>query len=112
MHLYTQRVSINNTKPDTVVENLRILEQIPVSEDDQINVKLIAPPLARAEADLHVQEGVVARWDSEDQDSDDGKAPGKTGRVTFACKVPAQGKISLMLQWEVSTASVVSILGL
>ncbi|KAF9031384.1 hypothetical protein BDZ89DRAFT_1091382 [Hymenopellis radicata] len=115
VHLYTQRISIYNTKPATAMENVKILEQIPVSEDEQIGVKVISPPLSRAEGSVAVQDGVIARWDGGNPDSDDLDSKGtmgKDGRIVFACKVPAQGKITFMLQWEVSAPGTVEVRGL
>lgn len=97
------------------MENVKILEQVPVSEDEQIGVKVISPPLSRAEGSVAVQDGVIARWDGGDPESDDLDSKGtieKDGRIVFACQVPAQGKITMMLQWEVSAPGMVEVRGL
>ncbi|KAF8920851.1 hypothetical protein CPB85DRAFT_1372857 [Mucidula mucida] len=110
-----RRISIYNTKPATAMENVKILEQVPVSEDEQIGVKVISPPLSRAEGSVAVQDGVIARWDGGDPESDDLDSKGtieKDGRIVFACQVPAQGKITMMLQWEVSAPGMVEVRGL
>lgn len=126
-YVYVQRISIHNTKATTTVENLKILDQIPVSEDEQINVKLVNPALSlpdgssiktvktnasRAIPHVQVSEGVVARWEGSDESGIDVDALGKDGKINWLCTVPPQGKLSLVMQWEVSTPARAHVTGL
>ncbi|KAK0188984.1 hypothetical protein F5146DRAFT_1057481 [Armillaria mellea] len=126
-YIYVQRISVHNTKATTTVENLKILDQIPVSEDEQINVKLVSPALSlpdgssirtvktnasRAIPHVQVSEGVVARWEGSDESGIDVDALGKDGKINWLCTVPPQGKLSLVMQWEVSTPVRAHVTGL
>ncbi|KAG7444922.1 uncharacterized protein BT62DRAFT_987547 [Guyanagaster necrorhizus] len=129
-YIYTQRISIHNTKATTTVENLKILDQIPVSEDDQISVKLISPPLSlpdvysiksvkasmtnvsRAIPHVQVSEGVVAQWEGSDESGIDVDALGKDGKINWLCTIPPQGKLNVVMQWEVSTPTSAYVTGL
>lgn len=126
-YIYVQRISVHNTKATTTVEDLKILDQIPVSEDEQINVKLVSPALSlpdgssiktvktnasRAIPHVQVSEGVVARWEGSDESGIDVDALGKDGKINWLCTVPPQGKLSLVMQWEVSTPARAHITGL
>ncbi|KAJ7754602.1 hypothetical protein B0H16DRAFT_1542928 [Mycena metata] len=102
-HVFTQRIAIQNTK-SVVVENLKIIDQIPSSQNAQIKVKLVQPALSLdedtvkgAEVGKTVKVGadIVARWDGgENADR----------RVSWTCAVPAQGKINLSLEWTVTVS--------
>ena len=109
------------------MEDLKILDQIPVSEDEQINVKLVSPALSlpdgssiktvktnasRAIPHVQVSEGVVARWEGSDESGIDVDALGKDGKINWLCTVPPQGKLSLVMQWEVSTPARAQVTGL
>ncbi|PBK99485.1 hypothetical protein ARMGADRAFT_1008012 [Armillaria gallica] len=127
-YVYAQRISIHNTKATTTVENLKILDQIPVSEDEQISVKLVSPALSlpadgssiktvkanasRAVPHVQVSEGVVARWEGSDESGIDVDALGKDGKINWLCTVPPQGKLNLVMQWEVSTPARAHVTGL
>ncbi|KAK0467076.1 uncharacterized protein EV420DRAFT_1507065 [Desarmillaria tabescens] len=129
-YIYTQRISIHNTKATVPVENLKILDQIPVSEDEQINVKLVNPALSlpdthsirtikgsttnapRAVPHVQVSEGVVAQWEGSDESGIDVDALGKDGKINWLCTVPPQGKLNLVMQWEVSTPARANVTGL
>ncbi|KAI3614154.1 mucoidy inhibitor a [Moniliophthora roreri] len=41
---YSQRITVQNTKP-SAVEGIKVIDQIPVSQDERIDVKLITPEL-------------------------------------------------------------------
>ncbi|PBK99487.1 hypothetical protein ARMGADRAFT_1059619 [Armillaria gallica] len=127
-YVYAQRISIHNTKATTTVENLKILDQIPVSEDEQISVKLVSPALSlpadgssiktvkanasRAVPHVQVSEGVVAQWEGSDESGIDVDALGKDGKINWLCTVPPQGKLNLVMQWEVSTPARAHVTGL
>jgi hypothetical protein len=89
---------------------------MPVSEHSQITVKLISPGLSLPEqastiakdvgerhVPVSVSEGVLAQWEGADEPGFDLEALGKDGKFNWVCTVPAQGKINLLLSWEVIT---------
>ncbi|KAF8340031.1 hypothetical protein F5887DRAFT_453398 [Amanita rubescens] len=99
------------------------MDQIPVSTDGRIVVKLFTPSLPAVQgnigstkkgeksannpgAKVKVAEGVVAQWGDGTEDAaavEDGEtAVGKDGKLSWVCDVSPQGKIGLALQWEVT----------
>ena len=122
--MFTQRITIANTKTQPI-ENLKIIEQIPVSEDSKITVKLVRPALRvpgegficgngepKVPPPVSVASGVVAQWHGADEAGVDVEALGKDGKLNWVCAVPAQEKIGLVLQWEVLAPVNTTILGL
>ncbi|KAJ6588623.1 hypothetical protein B0H19DRAFT_923139 [Mycena capillaripes] len=110
-HGFVQRITLHNTK-SVAVERLRIVDQIPASRNAQIKVKLVHPALALGEGtvanpnannakvgagaeSVKVGAGVVAQWDGGDE---------QDRRVAWVCTVPAQGKVSLTLEWTVTVS--------
>lgn len=131
-HVFTQRITLFNTK-SSAIENLKIVDQFPISEDSQITVKYASPALVvpntletvgtskavadgsatlKAPAPVKVAEGVVAQWDGADESGFDLETLGKDGKMYWLCGVPAQGKVNLMLTWEVTAPIRTDILGL
>jgi hypothetical protein len=128
-YVFSQRITVHNTKSQAI-DNLTIVDQIPVSEESSITVKLLSPALSlpdfsatgtassgsflkdtkenklgiRVPLPIKVSHGVVAQWDGVDEvNSEDGvENLGKDGKLNWVCSVPSQGKITLTLQWEVS----------
>ncbi|TFK24423.1 hypothetical protein FA15DRAFT_619475 [Coprinopsis marcescibilis] len=127
---YTQQIAIHSTK-SVAVDNLIIRDQVPVSEDSTIIVKLSLPSLeapdvrnasntktmfsmqketvvnksgVRVPAPVNVGNGVVAQWDGVDNvlSEDDVGSLGKDGLLFWKCSVPPQGKVNLSLRYEVS----------
>ena len=138
-HTSIQRVTVHNTKTTTLEASsknvkLRVMDQIPVSEDSSISVKLVQPALAianrdgtstisntknietKAAASIKISSGVMAMWDGADEladgSADEVAALGSDGRFSWICDIPPQGKVGLTLQWEVSAPARSSILGL
>ncbi|EAU80890.1 mucoidy inhibitor A [Coprinopsis cinerea okayama7 len=137
---YTQRITLHNTK-SSAVTNVKIIDQIPVSEDSTIAVKLLSPSLhlpdkstgagnaasrlipgqtvenklgVKVPAPVSVAKGVTAQWEGVDEvgsetDLDD---LGGDGKLAWNCTIPAQGKLNLTLQWEVSAPLKTPISGL
>ncbi|EAU80878.2 hypothetical protein CC1G_03054 [Coprinopsis cinerea okayama7 len=137
---YTQRIILHNTK-SSAVTNVKIIDQIPVSEDSTIAVKLLSPSLhlpdkstgagnaasklipgqtvenklgVKVPAPVSVAKGVTAQWEGVDEvgseaDLDD---LGGDGKLAWNCTIPAQGKLNLTLQWEVSAPLKTPISGL
>jgi len=118
-YVFSQRVTIFNAKT-TAIDGLKILDQVPVSQDSQISVKVVSPALNSSGTTtknakiqpLQVSEGVVAQWEGADEPDCDVSALGKDGKFNWVCSVPAQGKINLLLQWEVTTPARANVVGL
>ncbi|KAJ7922929.1 hypothetical protein B0H13DRAFT_1980864, partial [Mycena leptocephala] len=130
-HVFAQRIAVHNTK-SVPIERLRIVDQIPVSQDAQIEVRLVAPALtlpaeggggtsklssmantnAKAPQVMNVGKGVVAQWDGTDEPECDVEALGRERKVNWVCAVPAQGKINLALEWEVTAPASLQVVGL
>ncbi|KAK0446772.1 hypothetical protein EV421DRAFT_1791263 [Armillaria borealis] len=113
-YVYVQRISIHNTKATTTVENLKILDQIPpaLSLPDGSSIKTVKTNASRAVPHVQVSEGVVARWEGSDESGIDVDALGKDGKINWLCTIPPQGKINLVMQWEVSTPARAHVTGL
>ncbi|KIY53413.1 mucoidy inhibitor A, partial [Fistulina hepatica ATCC 64428] len=118
-HSYVQTISVFNTKT-SVVENLKIIDQIPVSQDARISVKLLSPALLIFEAFGHAQQGstaavkvaqgIIARWEyTEDGPKD---TIGLDGKISWNCCLQPQSKVNLQLHYEVSYPEGTQIAGL
>lgn len=128
-HVFSQRITVHNTKA-VAIERLKVVDQIPASQDSQIEVKLVGPALTLAGEGglaigtskrasvvpkpqaLNVADGIVAQWDGADEPACDLEALGRDRKLNWICAVPAQGKINFALDWEVSAPANVQVLGL
>ncbi|KAJ7788180.1 hypothetical protein B0H14DRAFT_2949554 [Mycena olivaceomarginata] len=128
-HVFSQRITVHNTKA-VAIERLKVVDQIPASQDSQIEVKLVGPALTLAGEGglaigtskrasvvpkpqaLSVADGIVAQWDGADEPACDLEALGRDRKLNWICAVPAQGKINFALDWEVSAPANVQVLGL
>ncbi|KAG5728061.1 Serine/threonine-protein kinase A-Raf [Termitomyces sp. T112] len=125
-HVYTQSITVFNTK-STPVERVRVSDQIPVSEDAQIQVRLLSPPLPSvahaykgqdkdkgkervtdegAEKRVVVSKGVSAMWEGGEE------GEGRNGKLCWVVGLPGQGKASLVLQYEVVVPAGANVVGL
>ncbi|KAJ2918890.1 hypothetical protein MD484_g1484, partial [Candolleomyces efflorescens] len=125
--VFTQLISVHNTKP-IAVENLKIVDRIPVSEDSQIAVKLTSPALPTSTSAgtslglgsstgaltkrVKLGDDVVAQWYGADEESTSTEYLGKDGKVQWLCSLPSQKKVTLTLQWEVSVPKEAVVVGL
>ncbi|KAH8918513.1 hypothetical protein BT69DRAFT_1267680 [Atractiella rhizophila] len=119
-HTYTQRAIIHNTKQQSV-NQLTLLDRVPLSSDGSIHVKIIKPQLPDANTVLlssatnkfvSVSNGVWARWKPLEGDEamiQDGKPD---GRIEWLVELDAGKKTTLVTEWEVSAAVGVTVLGL
>ncbi|KAF7367401.1 hypothetical protein MSAN_00802700 [Mycena sanguinolenta] len=130
-HVFSQRITVHNTKAVSI-EHLKIVDQIPASQDSQIEVRLVNPALVlpseggagtskRASVMLksqpqapvvNVANGIVAQWDGTDESAVDIDTLGRDRKLNWVCAVPAQGKINLALEWEVTAPARVHVVGL
>lgn len=133
-YIFTQRISLHNTK-SLAIDNLKIIDQIPISENSVITVKLVSPALelpdtttgslssslksenklgAKVPSPVKVTQGIIAQWEGIDDinSEEDLDSLGKDGKLNWTCSLPAQGKSVLTLQWEVSAPLKTDITGL
>ena len=119
-HTFYQNITVHNTK-SVDIENLKITDNIPVSQDANITVNLMSPKLTiplpstalgnkSAPSSVVVADGVVAQWS--DKGDSNVNALGKDGRLDWICSIPAHAKINIPLEWEVSTTQKKPIEGL
>lgn len=110
-YVFNQRITIYNTK-SVPITGLKILDQIPVSDNSKISVNLTNPPLILPQPNkktglYSVPQGVVvgsqavAQWKGADESDVDPSLLGKDGEVSWVCNIPAQGTLNLLLSWEV-----------
>ncbi|KAJ7480596.1 hypothetical protein FB451DRAFT_1556197 [Mycena latifolia] len=120
-HVFSQRITVFNTK-SIAAERVKIVDQIPTSQNAQIEVKLVNPALALPGARgpgsgsikvatkqappqvLNVARGVTAQWDGVNEPDYAAEALGLDRKLNWVCAVPAQGKINLLLEWEVAVS--------
>ncbi|KAG6848056.1 hypothetical protein H0H93_003797, partial [Arthromyces matolae] len=127
---FSQSITVHNTK-SVAIYNLKVCEQYPVSQDSQIVVKYLSPPLvmptdfgsnmasakeenAKALASVVVQPGVTAQWEGAEAGTQDVamELPGRDGKFGFLCTVPSMGKQTLKVAWEVSAPLKMRVEGL
>ncbi len=112
MKTYTQRITVVNTK-STPIENLKVVDMIPVSQDERIEIKLLNPPLPPSIAEdntgkeqkpdrIRVSPGVVALWDGANDPEVNQDVVGKNGRVRWDVSLRPQETVNLVLKFEVS----------
>ncbi|TDL23085.1 mitochondrial carrier [Rickenella mellea] len=104
----SQRITIFNST-STAVDNVKIVDQIPVSEDSQTIVNMSNPALTlppssaitiangKPPQPVDVSSGIKAQWDGTDEPDFDMTALGKDGKINWVCSVPAQEKVNLHL---------------
>ncbi|KAJ7119756.1 hypothetical protein C8R44DRAFT_672693 [Mycena epipterygia] len=116
-YVFSQRITVFNTKSITV-ERLKIVDQIPTSQNSQIEVNLVNPALslpsdvgassvkgsAKTPQVLDVAKGVVAQWDGVDEPDCEVESLGLDRKLNWICAVPSQGKLNLALEWEVTVS--------
>lgn len=124
IYTLSQRITVFNSK-SSAIDNLKIIDQVPVSEDSQIVIKLVNPPLiGSASSDIYrkapakdfppskISTGVVAQWDGTDEPDFDPGSLGKDGKINWVCSVPSQETVNLVLQWEVTAPTRSTVIGL
>ncbi|KAF4622099.1 hypothetical protein D9613_009539 [Agrocybe pediades] len=124
-HSFSQRITVHNSK-SVEVKGVKVRDNIHVSEDSNLIVNLITPPLTSPASNgtttssVKLGDGIVARWtvpDSvvdtrDDIDGPDNFVPGQDGMLEWVCSIPAHGKINLVLEWEILSNSKNEISGI
>lgn len=119
------------------VENLKIIDQVPVSEDPELTVNLVSPSLGvpgegfdwgaiggksgistasggepKVPPPVSVAPGVVAQWHGADEPGFDVEALGEDGVLEWVCAVPGYGQTELVLLWDVAAPVKTTVVGL
>ncbi|KAJ7644805.1 hypothetical protein FB45DRAFT_898710 [Roridomyces roridus] len=125
-YVFSQRIAVFNTK-SVPIEQLKIVDQIPISQNAQIEVKLTNPALnapslgggggggnssltigknapPKEPQVVKVGKGVKAQWDGVDEPGCEVESLGVDRKVNWICSVGAQDKLNLSLEWEVSVS--------
>ncbi|KAF7318762.1 DH domain-containing protein [Mycena chlorophos] len=126
-HTFSQRITIFNTK-SLPISRVKIIDQIPASQNAQIEVKLISPALivpsdannnapisslsikaAPKAKDIVPQritlgKDVVAQWDGVDEPDCVPESLGLDRKMNWICAVGSQAKVTVGLEWEVTVS--------
>ncbi|KAJ6527188.1 hypothetical protein B0H19DRAFT_970147 [Mycena capillaripes] len=119
-YVFSQRITVFNTK-GIIVERLKIVDQIPTSQNAQIEVKLVSPALTLPAENtgmsslkaapknpspqvVNVARGIVAQWDGVDEPDCAVESLGLDRKLNWVCSVDPQAKINLSLEWEVTVS--------
>ncbi|KDR73716.1 hypothetical protein GALMADRAFT_251524 [Galerina marginata CBS 339.88] len=122
---FTQRITILNTK-STAIENLRVIEHVPISEDESVEVKLHKPPLTMPLSGAQITgvasllnrvhekgtENVTAEWAGVDEEGVDQAALGRDGKFNWLVSIPPQKSVALVAQYDVNYPEGIAIQGL
>lgn len=122
-YTFVQRIQVYNTKT-IAISHVKIIDQVPVSENSDIDVKLVVPALKVPNGTttkgtpvslfpaIKLGDGVTAQWEGLDDPDCDIDAVGKDGKLNWVASIPPQKKINLALQWEVSFPAKEKLMGL
>jgi hypothetical protein len=120
-HEYTRRITVHNTKL-LQVPRLRLIDRTPVSEDAEIQVKLVTPALTPVSPSntttilpkkiVKVSELVTVQWAGLGDDDVDQDTLGEDGKIEWIVRLPAKEKVNLMLNWKVSHSDKITVYGL
>ncbi|KAF9525622.1 hypothetical protein CPB83DRAFT_885409 [Crepidotus variabilis] len=122
---YTQRITIQNTKSISL-ESFKIIDNIPISQDERIKVNLISPALSAPVAgpvqashsrqslrkSIKLESGVQAQWDKSDEKDVEDSMVGKDGKINWLLTIPPRKTVNLALQFEVTYPTGISLTGL
>jgi len=113
---YTQRITVQNAK-SIPLEALKIIDNIPVSQDDSIQVKLISPALSQpgqpsSRKSISTGSGVCAQWHGVDDEQALESTIGKDGKLNWVLNIPPMKTAHLALQFEVTSPHDVTVQGL
>lgn len=113
---YTQRITVQNTKA-IALEALKIIDSIPVSQDERIQVKLISPALSQPgqpslRKSISTGPGVSVQWHGVDDERASESTIGKDGKLNWVLNLPPMKIVHLALQFEVTNPHDISVQGM
>ncbi|KAG6914243.1 hypothetical protein DXG01_001502 [Tephrocybe rancida] len=110
-----QRITVLNTK--LVPVELKVIDQIPISEETHLKIKLLVPALTipnlaiavakRTKSPpqtVNVAGGVVAQWEYSGNQAPDPEELGKDGKISWTCSLAPQAKAHLVVRWEMASS--------
>ena len=124
---YSNQITIHNTRP-TPIQNLHVIDNIPVSQDDRISINLLIPGLSlpgvegtsfqenvsvsendhgdgQEEASgrgIQTKPRVTAQWDTDGDPNADENVAGEDGRVNWTVALDSQETVTLALKYRMS----------
>ncbi|KAF8150427.1 hypothetical protein BJ912DRAFT_1016763 [Pholiota molesta] len=97
---YAHRITLANTK-STAIKNLKVIDSIPVSQDERIEIKLLSPSLSPPSADALARKDSTAADGDADSHSTKGTKMASSRQKIMRVLLPNQSsKGNIVAQWD------------
>jgi hypothetical protein len=97
---YAHRITLANTK-STAIRNLKVIDSIPVSQDERIEIKLLSPSLSPPSADALARKDSTAADGDADSHSTKGTKMASSRQKIMRVLLPNQSsKGNIVAQWD------------
>ncbi|KAF9473010.1 hypothetical protein BDN70DRAFT_886320 [Pholiota conissans] len=96
---YIQRITLLNAK-STPIANLKVVDSIPVSQDERIEIKLISPSLPVPTVDLPVRKDSMSAEDGDSGSSLKAKIGSNKTQKIMRVLLPSKNANGVVAQWD------------